>query len=176
MSNSIYEIKARIGNKIASSDIALSPVGEVLVNYFSLALKDLYDFSDTLPLEQRSKLNSILAQKEDVPKQIIQVATPKEEVNTFVLDIAKERINKRLHNSLKTILPDIELINLTLNSIRILVISGAFIGLCESERKVLVSSVLMENDPVFYRSLIWSIECKTEYESRSIEENNYELV
>jgi hypothetical protein len=161
MSDSIYQIKARIGNKIASSDIALSPVGEVLVNYFSLTLKDLYDFSDTLPSEQSSKLNSILAQKEEVPKQIIQVCSPKEESNTFVLDIAKQRINKRLHNSLKDLSSDYELLSLTFNSIRILVISNLFLGYSDSERSALIAAAIEEKDPTLYRALIWSIQCKT---------------
>ena len=161
MSDTVYQIKARIGNKIASSDIALSPVGEFLVNYFSLTLKDLYDFSDTLSAEQRTKLNSILVQKEDVPKQIIQACSAGEEENTFVLDIAKERINKRLYNSLKDLSSDYELLSLTLNSIRIVVTSDLFLGYADSERKSLIVAALKENDPTLYCALTWSIQCET---------------
>ena len=174
MSDSIYQIKARIGNKIASSDIALSPVGEVLVNYFSLTLKDLYDFSDTLPSEQSSKLNSILAQKESVPKQIIQVCSPKEESNTFVLDIAKERIFKRLQNSLKNLGEDYAIEKLTLNSIRIGVVSNLFSGIPKHERRDLVQGYIFTNDPTLWNAFIWSIYCITEDEAlMSIEAHEF---
>jgi len=77
--NDINSISARIKNIIARQDIALSPVGKILVNYFTLMFKDLYDFSETLQELDKSKLNYLLEQKESLPCQIIQVASPKEQ-------------------------------------------------------------------------------------------------
>ena len=57
---SVYAISGRIKNILAREDIALSQVGSVLVNYFTLMLKELYDFSGTLPVQDREKLDSFL--------------------------------------------------------------------------------------------------------------------
>ncbi len=77
--NDIYDISSRIKNLIAKEDIALSPVGNILVNYYALAMKDLYDFSATLPAQYRDVLDKLLAQKEDVPMKVIKVSTPAEQ-------------------------------------------------------------------------------------------------
>ncbi len=49
MSDSVYAISSRIKNIVAVEDIALSPVGNILVNYYTLVLKDLHDFAEHLP-------------------------------------------------------------------------------------------------------------------------------
>ena len=74
MSNDVYEISGRIKNIIANNDIALSRVGEILVNYYTLAFKDLYDFSETLDETDRANLQCVLRKNEDVPMKIIKVS------------------------------------------------------------------------------------------------------
>jgi hypothetical protein len=77
--NDIYDISGRVKNLIAMEDIALSPVGTVLVNYHTLMLKGLYDFSDGLPEPHNSGLKRLLGQAENVPLSVIKVSSPKEE-------------------------------------------------------------------------------------------------
>lgn len=79
MENDIYAISGRIKNHIAMKDIALSPVGTILVNYFTLALKDLYDFAESLSEPNRTALIRLIMDKETVPRNIIQVSTQKQE-------------------------------------------------------------------------------------------------
>jgi hypothetical protein len=79
MVNDIYEIGGRVKNHIAREDIAISPVGEVLVNYYTLMLKELYDFTLTLSLADRSRLELLLNKNENIPMLIIKVATEKQE-------------------------------------------------------------------------------------------------
>ncbi len=76
--NDVYAISARVKNLIAKEDIALSPVGKVLVNYFTLALKTLYDFSDTLPEQYKRELDRVIESTENTPLLVIQVSTPKD--------------------------------------------------------------------------------------------------
>lgn len=78
MGNDIYEINGRVKNHIANEDIAISPVGEVLVNYYTLMLKELYDFTLTLSLADRSRLELLLNKNENIPMLIIKVATEKQ--------------------------------------------------------------------------------------------------
>jgi hypothetical protein len=80
---------------LAREDIALSPVGNVLINYFALMLKDLYDLSEKFPNEYASQLSSMLEQKEIVPMLIIKVSTPKEEFMSLY-DMVKEDMEKKL--------------------------------------------------------------------------------
>lgn len=87
MSNDIYEISARIKNIIAREDMTLSPAGKILVNYFSLMMKDLYDFSDTLPEPYNQYLKYDLSQKESVPMTIIKVSTPKDNPFSFYSEV-----------------------------------------------------------------------------------------
>ena len=77
-SNDIYAIAGRIKNIIARAEIALSPVGVILVNYYSLALKDFYDFSEKIPTPFKEELQDLLASKEDVQKNVIMVSAPKD--------------------------------------------------------------------------------------------------
>lgn len=79
MNNDTYTISARIKNLIAKEDIALSPVGKVLVNYFTLALKSLYDFSETLPPQYKHALDKVIESTENTPLLVIKVSTPKEQ-------------------------------------------------------------------------------------------------
>lgn len=78
MSNDVHTISARVKNLIAKEDIALSPVGKVLVNYFTLALKSLYDFSETLPPQFKLALDKVIESTENTPLLVIKVSTPQE--------------------------------------------------------------------------------------------------
>lgn len=89
--NDVYAISGRIKNIIAREDVALSPVGTVLVNYFTLVLKDLYDFADTLEDSKKEALFRLLRAKEDTPLHIIQVATPKEKAPTLYEEFTKAK-------------------------------------------------------------------------------------
>jgi len=75
MPSDIYEISGRVKNIIAREDIALSPIGKILVNYYTLMLKSLYDFSETLPLENRIKLDSLIKENEILPMLVIKVSS-----------------------------------------------------------------------------------------------------
>ena len=74
--NDIYAISGRIKNIIARSDIALSPAGTILVNYFTLMFKDLYAFAEARDLKE---LDFLLKSKENIPQLIIEASTPKED-------------------------------------------------------------------------------------------------
>lgn len=78
-SHDIYAIAGRIKNIIANEGIALSPVGTILVNYYSLALKDFYDYSEKLPSPFKEELQTLLSSKEDVPCNVIKVSTLKDD-------------------------------------------------------------------------------------------------
>lgn len=77
--NDIYAISGRIKNLIAREDMALMDAGLTLVNYYSLMLKDLYDFAQTLPPPYNNDLVRLLSQKEDLPKNVIKVSTLRQE-------------------------------------------------------------------------------------------------
>jgi len=77
--NDIYDIFGRVKNHIAIEDIALSPVGNILVNYFTLFLKELYDFSDELNETDGSNLRCVLKNNEKLPLNVIKVSTPEEQ-------------------------------------------------------------------------------------------------
>lgn len=96
--NDIYEIKARVANIIAREDIALSPVGRILVNYFSLLFKDLYDLSETLPEERRQFMQYYLKERESLPMTIIKVATPKKE-KTLYEQVMESRENPQFDSA-----------------------------------------------------------------------------
>ena len=81
--NDIYAISGRVKNHIANADIAISQVGNVLVNYFTLMIKELYDFSDTLPQPNKDAMVKILTSNEKVPMNIIKVASPEPEKEFF---------------------------------------------------------------------------------------------
>lgn len=83
MNNDVHTISARVKNLIAKEDIALSPVGKILVNYFTLVLKRLYDFSETLPEPYNKQLNDVIKMTEDMPLLVIKVSTPKEQPKTL---------------------------------------------------------------------------------------------
>jgi hypothetical protein len=87
--NDIYAIVGRIKNLLAKEDIALSPVGTVLVNYYALALKEFYDYSEKLPQEYKEGFQRLLLSREDVPKNIILVSSPQEESETLYEKILK---------------------------------------------------------------------------------------
>jgi len=74
MSNDVYDIGGRVKNLIAKEDIALSRVGEILVNHFTLFAKELYDFADTLNETDRSNLLCVINKNLDVPMKIIKVS------------------------------------------------------------------------------------------------------
>src|ERR1700688_3174578 len=83
MENDIYDISGRIKNIIAREDLAMSPAGNILVNYFSLFLKDLYDFSYSLNSPCDMELRRILNKSENIPLNIIKVSSPKERLMTI---------------------------------------------------------------------------------------------
>jgi hypothetical protein len=87
--NDVYAISGRIKNIIAKEGIALSPAGTILINYFTLLFKDLYDFSDSIPPDSATKLRYLLRNKEDLPKTIIRLTTPKEQYITIYEEVMK---------------------------------------------------------------------------------------
>lgn len=89
-SNDVYAISGRVKNHIAVEDMALSPAGVVLVNYFSLMLKDLYDFSDKLPL-YGDELRKLLATKETLPMLVIKVSAPTEQPKSLYEQIEEAK-------------------------------------------------------------------------------------
>lgn len=93
--NDIYAISSRIKNIIARKNIALSPVGTILVNAYSLVLKDLYDFAEKYSSDSHmNELINLLRSKEDMPLYIIKLSTPKE--------------NKTLYQQLMEATPEFE--------------------------------------------------------------------
>ncbi len=74
--NDIHMIVARVKNHLAREDIALSPNGGILVNTFSMMLKDLYDFADTLDNPQQEQLRNFLFLKETLPLYVIKLTMP----------------------------------------------------------------------------------------------------
>jgi len=73
----IYAISARVNNFMAREDLGLTPAGKILSNTFSLFLKDLYSFSDTLPEPYKTQLWNIAYDRENLPCYIIRLCTPK---------------------------------------------------------------------------------------------------
>lgn len=80
MSNDVYAISGRIKNLIAKKDLALSPTGLILVNAFTLMLKDLYEYADNLTHPNSEALRKLLEEKESLPAYVIEVSTPKEPI------------------------------------------------------------------------------------------------
>lgn len=92
MKNDIYSVNGRIKNIIAREDISLSPVGNVLVNYYSLMLKDLYDFAESISDPCcRHALKDLLLSKENLPMLVIKVSTPEEQYETLYERVMKTR-------------------------------------------------------------------------------------
>lgn len=90
--NDIYAISGRIKNIIAREDIALSESGNVLVNYFSLMFKDLYDLSEKMPKPYSDLLSNLLSDKESIPYYIVKVSSPKEKT----MSLYDQTMNSRL--------------------------------------------------------------------------------
>lgn len=93
--NDVHDIAGRIKNIIAMEGIALSPVGTVLVNYYTLALKRLYDFSEKLPITHAADLKRELAQIENVPMLVIKVANPEDKYESLYERVMRTRANPR---------------------------------------------------------------------------------
>ena len=81
--NDLISIAGRIKNILAKEDIALSPVGNILVNSYTHVLKSIYDFSDNLPEPHNKALKNLLRSKEDLPKYVIKLSTSKEKYKTL---------------------------------------------------------------------------------------------
>lgn len=77
--NDVQAISGRIKNLIAREDLALSPAGVVLFNSYTLFLKQLYDFANYLPLPYSVQLEDMFNSSEDLPRNVIQLSTPKKE-------------------------------------------------------------------------------------------------
>ena len=77
--NDIYDILGRVKNIIAREDIALSPVGTILVNYFSLMLLNLYKFTERLSTDEGESLGRLLEAHENLPLLVIKTSMPKDE-------------------------------------------------------------------------------------------------
>lgn len=73
----IYQLTGRMKNIIASSGISLSPAGTILLNTYALAMKDLYEFAETLPEDSKQGLRNLLASKEGLPCYVIKLTSPK---------------------------------------------------------------------------------------------------
>lgn len=81
MNNDVYAISGRIKNLIATNDLTLTSTGNILVNYYTLVLKELYDFANNLDEKNKEDLNKILINAETMPVKFIGVITPKEDVS-----------------------------------------------------------------------------------------------
>lgn len=77
--NDVYSISGRIKNHIAMEDLSLSPIGNILVNSYTLILKDLHDFANDLPYPHNNELIKILIEKEAFPRNFMKLITPKQE-------------------------------------------------------------------------------------------------
>lgn len=88
----IYSINGRIKNIIAKDDIALSPVGTILVNYYCHALKAFYDYSDKLPAPFKEELQAVIEKEEDLPKKVIEASTPKEEYESLYDQVMNAKV------------------------------------------------------------------------------------
>jgi len=92
--NDIYNISGRVKNHIAKKDIALSPVGNILVNSYTLVLKDIYDWAETIPEFYRDQLNKILMSKEEMPAYVIKLSTPEDEEFETLYDEVKATMSQ----------------------------------------------------------------------------------
>lgn len=79
----IYAISGRVKNIIAKEGIDLSPVGTILVNYYTLVLKDLHDFANNLPEPHRGQMLNLLLARENMPCNVIKVCMPNEEIEAI---------------------------------------------------------------------------------------------
>lgn len=86
-SNDVYAISGRIKNIIARKDLALSTAGTFLVNAYTLALKELHDFSEKLPAPYNEELKNLLIQKETLPGCVIELSTPKRDYVTLYEEV-----------------------------------------------------------------------------------------
>lgn len=73
----IYNICGRVKNKVTAGGAALTPHGIQLCNTFTHVLKELYDFSKTLPPSEEASLRAILAKHESMPSDLINLITPR---------------------------------------------------------------------------------------------------
>lgn len=89
--NDIYQITSRMKNFIAREGIALSPAGKILLNTYALAVKDLYDFADTLADDPKQRLRDLLASKENVPAYIIKLTSPQSQA-TIDEEVSKKEV------------------------------------------------------------------------------------
>ncbi|HWY36833.1 MAG TPA: hypothetical protein VNX68_19460, partial [Nitrosopumilaceae archaeon] len=90
--NDVYAISGRIKNIIARRDLALSPAGTILVNAYTLALKELHDFSEKLPAPYNEELKNLLIQKETLPGYVIGLSTPKRDYVTLYEEVMNTKV------------------------------------------------------------------------------------
>jgi len=80
----VYAISGRIKNMIAVKDLALSTAGLILVNTYTMVLKDLHDFAEKLPEPYKEELHKVLIQKEGLPEYVIHLSTPQQENSLLI--------------------------------------------------------------------------------------------
>lgn len=73
----LYNISARVKNLATYGGSNLTPMGVQLCNCYTHVLKELYDFSRTLPDHHKEVLRAILAKNESMPAELISFAMPK---------------------------------------------------------------------------------------------------
>ena len=97
--NDIAGVNGRIKNILDRSDIALSPVGNILINSYTMVLVDLYAFSEKLPEPFRRDLLSLLESKEGMPELVIRLSTPKEKPMSLYDEVMKARANPQFKSA-----------------------------------------------------------------------------
>jgi hypothetical protein len=91
-SDDIYIISGRIKNILAKSDIALSPVGKILINAYTLVLKELQDYAEKIPEPWSRELKDLLISKEGMPEYVIRLSTPREKFMSLYDEVKKKEV------------------------------------------------------------------------------------
>lgn len=76
-SDDVYAISGRIKNSLAMKDLAITEVGTLLVNSYTMVLKDLHDLADKMPNEWHDLLKEKLFEKEDFIVNVVSLCTPR---------------------------------------------------------------------------------------------------
>lgn len=72
--NSIYKVNARIKNYARSNGLSLTSAGESLCNTFTHMILELYQFAESLPEDDRKRLETIVRKQEQMPGDFIAMA------------------------------------------------------------------------------------------------------
>lgn len=75
----IHQVADRIKNLSRSKGAALTEHGVILCNMYTHVLMSFYEFAASLPQPHSDKLAELVKSKENLPFQVISLATPKED-------------------------------------------------------------------------------------------------